>query len=259
MVECCLGGVETSPLVGGICNTPTYCDLRKAAKDDFNKGYGFGSVKVRLRTKSCRGVEFSTSGHAYTDTEKAAGNLETKYKVCSYGLAFTQKWNIDDTLGTEIASQSKLAEGSKHTLDTVFAPNPGKKSGKLKASYKWDCFSLGSNVDADFSGPTIFGFGGWLAGSQTSFDTARSKLPQNGVALGYTAADFQLHMHVSDGPEFGESVYQEVNGKIGTSINVAWMAGSNNIQAVELLYLLQEIRRARPDWVILRPLDQESN
>uniref|UniRef100_A0A667FLP4 Non-selective voltage-gated ion channel VDAC3 n=1 Tax=Lynx canadensis TaxID=61383 RepID=A0A667FLP4_LYNCA len=107
MVECCLGRVETSPLVGGICNTPTYCDRGKAAKDDFNKGYGFGSVKVRLRTKSCRGVEFSTSGHAYTDTEKASGNLETKYKVCSYGLAFTQKWNIDDTLGTEIASQNK--------------------------------------------------------------------------------------------------------------------------------------------------------
>uniref|UniRef100_A0A8C8Y992 Uncharacterized protein n=1 Tax=Panthera leo TaxID=9689 RepID=A0A8C8Y992_PANLE len=81
MVECCLGGVETSPLVGGICNTPTYCDLGKAAKDDFNKGYGFGSVKVGLRTKSCRGVEFSTSGHAYTDTEQTSGNLETKYKV----------------------------------------------------------------------------------------------------------------------------------------------------------------------------------
>lgn len=76
-----------------------------------------------------------------------------------------------------------------------------KKSGKLKASYRRDCFSLGSNVDIDFSGPTIYGwavlaFEGWLAGYQMSFDTAKSKLSQNNFALGYKAADFQLHTHV---------------------------------------------------------------
>uniref|UniRef100_A0A8C8XFQ6 Non-selective voltage-gated ion channel VDAC3 n=1 Tax=Panthera leo TaxID=9689 RepID=A0A8C8XFQ6_PANLE len=91
-----------------MCNTPTYCDLGKAAKDVFNKGYGFGMVKIDLRTKSCSGVEFSTSGHAYTDTGKASGNLETKYKVCNYGLTFTQKWNTDNTLGTEISLENKL-------------------------------------------------------------------------------------------------------------------------------------------------------
>ena len=66
-------------------NTPTYCGLGKAAKDVFNKGYGFGKVKIDLRTKSYSGVEFSTSRHVYTDTEKASGNLETKCKVCDYG------------------------------------------------------------------------------------------------------------------------------------------------------------------------------
>ncbi|EGV95021.1 Voltage-dependent anion-selective channel protein 3 [Cricetulus griseus] len=90
-----------------MCNTPTYCDLGKAAKDVFNKGYGFGMVKIDLRTKSCSGVEFSTSGHAYTDTGKASGNLETKYKVCDYGLTFTQKWNTDNTLGTEVSWENK--------------------------------------------------------------------------------------------------------------------------------------------------------
>ncbi|EPQ01586.1 Voltage-dependent anion-selective channel protein 3 [Myotis brandtii] len=216
-----------------MCNTPTYCDLGKAAKDVFNKGYGFGMVKIDLRTKSCSGVEFSTSGHAYTDTGKASGNLETKYKICNYGLTFTQKWNTDNTLGTEISWENKLAEGLKLTLDTTFVPNTGKKSGKLKASYKRDCFSLGSNVDIDFSGPTIYGwavlgFEGWLAGYQMSFDTAKSKLSQNNFALGYKAADFQLHTHVNDGTEFGGSIYQKVNEKTETSINLAWTAGSNN-------------------------------
>ncbi|KAI4574667.1 hypothetical protein MJT46_003946 [Ovis ammon polii x Ovis aries] len=216
-----------------MCNTQTYCDLGKAAKDVFNKGYGFGMVKIDLRTKSCSGVEFSTSGHAYTDTGKASGNLETKYKICNYGLTFTQKWNTDNTLGTEISWENKLAEGLKLTLDTIFVPNTGKKSGKLKASYKRDCFSLGSNVDIDFSGPTIYGwavlaFEGWLAGYQMSFDTAKSKLSQNNFALGYKAADFQLHTHVNDGTEFGGSIYQKVNEKIETSINLTWTAGSNN-------------------------------
>ena len=215
------------------CNTPTYCDLGKAAKDVFNKGYGFGMVKTDLRTKSCSGVEFSTSGHAYTDTGKASGNLETKYKICNYGLTFTQKWNTDNTLGTEISWENKLAEGLKLTLDTIFVPNTGKKSGKLKASYKRDCFSLGSNVDIDFSGPTIYGwavlaFEGWLAGYQMSFDTAKSKLSQNNCALGYKVADFQLHTLVNDGTEFGGSIYQKVNEKIEMSIHLVWTASSKN-------------------------------
>ncbi|XP_033622788.1 voltage-dependent anion-selective channel protein 3-like [Fukomys damarensis] len=209
-----------------MCNTPTYCD---PAKDVFNKGYGFGMVKIGLKTQSWSGVEFSTSGHAYTDTGKASGNLETKYKVCNYGLTSTQKWNTDNTLGTEISLENKLAEGLKLTLDTMFVPNTGKTSGKLKASNKWDCFS----VDIDFSGPTIYGwavlaFEGWLAGYQMSFDTAKSKLSQNNFALGYKVADFQLHTHVNDGTEFGGSIYQKVNEKIETSINLAWTAGSNN-------------------------------
>ena len=54
--------------------------------------------------------EFSTSGHAYTDTGKASGNLETKYKICNYGLTFTQKWNTDNTLGTEISWENKVRE-----------------------------------------------------------------------------------------------------------------------------------------------------
>uniref|UniRef100_A0A2K5HEL6 Non-selective voltage-gated ion channel VDAC3 n=1 Tax=Colobus angolensis palliatus TaxID=336983 RepID=A0A2K5HEL6_COLAP len=177
------------------CNTPTYCDLGKAAEDVFNKGYGFGMVSEDLKTKSCSGVEFSTSGHAYTDTGKASGNLET---------------------------ECKLAEGLKLSLDTMLVPNTGKKSGKLKASYKWDCFSVGSDVDIDFSGPTVYRWAalvleGWLVGCQMSFDTAKSKLSQNNFAPGYEA----------DGTEFGGPIYQKVN-EIEMPINLAWTAGSNN-------------------------------
>lgn len=101
-----------------------------------------------------------------------------------------------------------MAEGLKLTLDTIFVPNTGKKSGKLKVSCKRECFSLGSNADRDFSGPTICGwavlaFEGWLTGYQMSFDTANSRLSQNNFALSCKAADLQLHTHANDGTEFG--------------------------------------------------------
>ena len=36
------------------------------------------------------------------------------------------------------------------------------------------------------------------------------------------------HGNRNDGTEFGGSIYQKVNEKIETSINLAWTAGSNN-------------------------------
>ncbi|XP_042329133.1 voltage-dependent anion-selective channel protein 3 isoform X1 [Sceloporus undulatus] len=213
---------------------PPYCDLGKSARDIFNKGYGFGMVKLELKTKSSSGVlEFTTSGSSNTDTGKASGSLETKYKFKDYGLTFAQKWNTDNTLGTEITMEDKLAEGLKLGFETMFVPNTGKKSGKLKTSYKREYINLGCNVDIDLSGPTIhgwavLGYEGWLAGYQMAFDTAKSKLSQNNFALGYKAADFQLHTNVNDGTEFGGSIYQKVSDKVETGVNLAWTAGSNN-------------------------------
>ena len=83
----------------------------------------------------------------YTDLGKASGNLETKYMICNCGLTFTQEWNT--VLGTEISLENKLEK-------RLFVSSTGKKSRKLKASYKWACFHLGNNVDIDISGPVIY-------------------------------------------------------------------------------------------------------
>lgn len=53
--------------------------------------------------------EFNTSGSSNTDTGKAAGNLETKYKVKELGLSFTQKWNTDNTLTTEVSIEDQVS------------------------------------------------------------------------------------------------------------------------------------------------------
>lgn len=37
-----------------------------------------------------------------------AGTLETKYKWAEHGLTFTEKWNTDNTLGTEITLEDQV-------------------------------------------------------------------------------------------------------------------------------------------------------
>nr|XP_061793947.1 voltage-dependent anion-selective channel protein 2 isoform X7 [Nerophis lumbriciformis] len=113
---------------------PSYVDLGKSAKDIFNKGYGFGLVKLDVKTKSASGVEFKTSGSSNTDTSKVVGSLETKYKRAEYGLTFTEKWNTDNTLGTEITIEDQIAKGLKLTFDTTFSPNTGNDGAEFGGS-----------------------------------------------------------------------------------------------------------------------------
>nr|XP_061804360.1 voltage-dependent anion-selective channel protein 2-like isoform X4 [Nerophis lumbriciformis] len=177
---------------------PAYTDLGKSAKDIFSKGYGYGILKMDIKTKSQNGVEFATSGSSNTDTGKSGGHLETKYKIGELGLTLSQKWNTDNTLVTEINMEDQLAKGLKLGLDTSFVPNTGKKSAKLKTAYKRDFVNMSCDLLFDKAGPTVhgtavLGYEGWLAGYQVAFDTAKSKLTMNNFALGYKAPDFQLH------------------------------------------------------------------
>uniref|UniRef100_A0A672SKN6 Non-selective voltage-gated ion channel VDAC3 n=1 Tax=Sinocyclocheilus grahami TaxID=75366 RepID=A0A672SKN6_SINGR len=225
-VSCCV-----SVCVYIMAVPPAYSDLGKAAKDIFSKGYGFGIVKLDLKTKSQNGVEFNTSGSTNTDTGKAGGSLETKYKMKDLGLSLNQKWNTDSMLTTEVSVEDQLAQGLKLALDTSFVPNTGKRSGKLKTGYKRDLVNV--SCDIDFEGPVVhsaavLGYEGWLVGYQMAFDTAKSKLVQNNFALGYKAGDFQLHTNVNDGAEFGGSVYQKVSDQLETAVTLAWTSGSNN-------------------------------
>ncbi|XP_016418672.1 voltage-dependent anion-selective channel protein 2-like [Sinocyclocheilus rhinocerous] len=98
---------------------PAYADLGKAAKDVFNKGYGFGTVKLDVKTKSANGVEFKTCGTSNMDSNKVSGNLETKYKWAEYRLTFTEKWSTDNTLGTEISVEDQVQKNNFLMIPTV--------------------------------------------------------------------------------------------------------------------------------------------
>jgi len=211
---------------------PPYSDLGKSARDLFSKGFNYGSYKMELKTKTATGVEFTTSGSQNHDSGKNNGTLETKYKWKDYGLTFQEKWNTDNTIATEITIEDQLAKGLKLSFDTQFAPQTGKKSGRIKTSYKQDHINLNADVDFDFAGPTVHGAGvlgynGWLAGYQMTFDTAKSKLTKNNFAVGFAADDFTLHTSVNDGSEFGGSYHQKVNDELETGVQLSWTAGSN--------------------------------
>lgn len=211
---------------------PSYSDLGKQARDIFSKGYHFGLWKLDCKTKTSSGIEFSTSGHSNQDTGKVFGALETKYKVKDYGLSFTEKWNTDNTLYTEVAVQDQLLEGLKLSFEGSFAPQSGNKNGKFKVGYGHDHVKIDSDVNVDLAGPLInasgvFGYQGWLAGYQTAFDTQKSKITTNNFALGYTSGDFVLHTNVNDGQEFGGSIYQKCSDQLDCGVQLSWTSGSN--------------------------------
>lgn len=211
---------------------PSYSDLGKSARDLFSKGFNYGFYKVEAKTKTDSGVEFTSNGSSNHDSGKFNGSLETKYKCSEHGLTFSEKWNTDNTLGTEISIEDQLVKGLKLSFDTQFAPQTGKKSGKIKTQYKQEYFNANFDVDFDFAGPTIngaavAGYNGWLAGYQFGFDTSKSKLSKSNFAVGYKADDFTLNTSVNDGSEFGGSVFQRVNSSLETGVQLKWAAGSN--------------------------------
>ncbi|XP_046551696.1 voltage-dependent anion-selective channel protein 2-like [Haliotis rubra] len=211
---------------------PGYSDLGKSARDLFSKGFNYGFWKLEAKTKTESGVQFTTSGSSSSDTGKVSGSLETKYKWNEYGLTFTEKWDTDNVLKTEITIEDQIAQGLKLAFDTSFAPQTGKKSGKIKTGYKMDYLNLNCDVDFDFAGPAIhgaavLGYQGWLAGYQMSFDTAKSKLTKSNFAVGYSAGDFTLHTNINDGQEFAGSIYQRVNDELETGVNLSWTSGTN--------------------------------
>jgi len=210
---------------------PVYADLGKASRDVFGKGYHFSTLKLECKTKTSTGVEFVSGGSSNLDSGKVLASLETKYKLADYGLTFTEKWNTDNTLGTEIAIQDQIAKGLKITVDSTFAPETGKKTGIIKTEFKHDSAAINADVDLN-AGPTVHGsavcgYLGWLAGYQMSFDVSKSKLTRNNFSLAYAASDFNLHTSVNDGQEFGGSLYQKVNPNLETGVQLAWTAGSN--------------------------------
>lgn len=211
---------------------PSYSDLGKTARDLFNKGYNYGTVKLDVKTRTANNIDFNVTGEHNNDVQKSLGTLEAKYKHAEQGLTLVEKWNTDNILKTEITFENNLIKGLKLALDTSYAPATGKKSGVLKSTYTHDKLVLNTDVDLDLAGPVVhnaltLGHIGWLFGAQTSFDTAKSQLTRSNFAVGYQGGDFTIHTNVNDGTEVGGSIYQRVNNQLELGVSLSWSSVNN--------------------------------
>ena len=208
---------------------PKFGDLGKQANDVFSKGYHFGLLKLEVKTKTETGVEFTTGGSSAIDTGNVSGNLEAKYQVKDLGMTLTEKWTTDNKLNTTVDVADKLIPGVKMSLVTNFAPGTGAKSGSLKTEYKHDAAMVTGDLDLGFSvlnASAVMGHKGWLAGYQTCFDLNKSAVTKSNFGLGYSASDFVLHTSLTNGTDFGGSVFQKLSPNLETGVTLGWSSAN---------------------------------
>jgi len=209
---------------------PAYADLGKPARDLFNRGYNHGFMKLDCTTKTESDLEFKTGASQNIATGKLFGNVELRYKIPEYGVTLTERWNTDNTLGSEITMEDKMTKGLKLTFDSSFAPQLGKRTGKIRGEYAHNNIRLNSDLSLDFGGPLVNADGvvcyeGWLLGYQTGFDTQRSKLIRSNIGLGRQGVGYTVHTFVNDSSEFGGSIHHKVNDNLELAANLGWTTG----------------------------------
>ena len=116
--------------------------------------------------------------------------------------------------------------------------------GALKAEYKHDAAMITADLDLGLTAlnaSAVMGHKGWLAGYQTSFDLAKSAVTKNNFGLGYAAGDCVLHTSLTNGTEFGGSVYQKLSPALETGVTLGWStAGAATKFGIGAKYVLED-------------------
>ncbi|VDN17088.1 unnamed protein product [Gongylonema pulchrum] len=218
---------------------PSYIDLGKAARELFTKGYHFGLLRVDAHTKlgDDHEAEFASTAVHTIATGKLAGNFDVKYRIPSYGVVFTEKWNTENMLGTIIEVQDQFVNGLKLTLDSWYAAHIGKRSARVKAEWVHKNITCNMDVGLD-TGPlmnlsAVTGYRGWLLGFQSTFDVSSSEIKVTpfsnlGVSFACIGKDYVLHSLVNDGREFSGSFFHRVAPNLDIGAQFGWTTGDPN-------------------------------
>lgn len=215
---------------------PTFADLGKSAKDLFNKGYNHGFLKMDATTKvgDNKEVEFKTSAAHNLASGKLGGALDVKYKIPSYGLTLTEKWNTENQLGTVIEVNEQFGRGLKLTFDSVYAPHAGKRTGKLKFDWSGEVVritaDLGLTTSPVINTAGVFSRDGWLFGAAASFDTATNKVASTSLAFGHQTCNYALHSFVVNSSDFGASLFHKVSPNVEIGTMLGWKVGSSGVE-----------------------------
>merc|ERR1712059_57613 len=195
-----------------------------------------GLLKLEVKTKTATGVAFTTGGSSNLESGKVTGSLETKYKVSDLGLTFTEKWNTDNTLNTNLEVADKLLPGLKVVLDTSFAPSTGSKSAMTKSNfglgYTAKDFVLHTSVanGSDFGGSvyqkvspsleTGINLGWSSASSATSFGIGAKYVLEDGASV---------RAKINNKSEIGLGYQQKLRD--GVTVTLSTLVNSANINA----------------------------
>ena len=150
-----------------------------------------------------------------------------------------------------------MVPGLKVSLDTKFAPGTGAKSGSLKTEYKHDAAMVTADMDLALSAInasavvgqkvklrlslfclySLLTSQGWLAGYQTCFDLTKSAVTKSNFGLGYSTSDMVLHTSLTNGADFGGSVFQKLSPNLETGVTLGW-SSANTATKVNTILLL---------------------
>ena len=210
-----------------------FSDLGKSASDLFEKGYDYPKVKLSVKTKASKSVEFEGNGNHDLEKNRTFGSLKTKVK-CPYGINLSETWNTSSELNSELTYEPKQVNGLKLTLNSKFYPNSGKKAANAKVAYKRDYLNVEGSVDMNIAGPKIgtagvFQYEGWYLGYQTAYETDNGKLAENKLAMGYEGENFTIHGDVANLADIRASAHQKVNNRTEVALCTTYSMQSNNV------------------------------
>lgn len=211
---------------------PSFNDLSKSANDLFSKDFTFGCVKADVKTKTASGVELKTSGNHNMENSRAAAELETKLELKDYGVTFTEKWKTSNVVTSEMVIEDRMVKGLKSTIEGSFEPSSGKKSLKVKNSFKNSSANVG--VDLDFksampavSASGVFAYNEFTGGVSCSYSTDKQKLTKLSYGLLYQLKDYKVYGGVENGTSFSGSVYHRASSRLETGVKLGWASNTH--------------------------------
>lgn len=204
---------------------PNYADLGKDARELFTKHYHIGLVKLDCKVKSSTGVNFNAVSSIMSETGKATGFLEMKYKMADYGVTMKEKWTTDNTLNTEIFSEDRLLTGLKLTSKLSIAPQLSKVNLVAGAGYKREQFHATADVDYSpggslFNASLVHTFRGFLTGCQLGFRSAVLRPSKVNLLCGYSGSDLLMILSANDLKEYGLLVHHHVRPNVQGAASV---------------------------------------
>lgn len=203
---------------------PTFSDLGKVAKDVFSKGFSIGSNKLTVKTKTATGISLSPAFEMKNDGLIAT--FETSGSPAE-GFTLKEKWTSDNITKTNLIVEDKLAKGLKCDLEVCINAASGKKSAVAKTAFKTEGFHGTFDANLDLAGPTLNAtvvgeYNGIQAGAEVEFDTEKSKLNKNALAVGFSQKDITFVGFVKDLSLFEGLVHHKVNADTEIAAKLDW-------------------------------------